>query len=249
MNCTQRKIDQRKIPRVKGIDLVQSMNYIKVEDVGTNFAYDNYTSSMIFYRQESRPLLEKIVNKITDDKQAQLDKVRAVTDYVSNEIKWAGYFKADTGEELPADLALSEEEIIARGYGWCNEQARVFCCLTQIAGITSRMVFAKNSQRQYGHAVSEVLLPNGWMLVDQSHNFCFIKDDEPVRGVDVYNDPQCRAYFADIYKKLMEEVRQQLPKSAYSRPGAGNSNDEGMIGSQTPLDGFKEIGVYNYFIT
>ena len=148
------------------------------------------------------------------------------------------FYQADTGTVFPGDQGLTEEQLLESGYGWCNAQARVFCCFSQIAEIPSRIIFAGNRERRYGHTVSEVLLPDGWMMVDQTKGCYFIKDDKPIRAVDVYNDIDCREYFEPIYREEVSVWRKDLPPEVV----------EGMMASDNPLDGYKEIGICNYFI-
>ena len=81
-------------------------------------------------------------------------------------------------------------------------------------------------------------MPEGWMMVDQTKGYCFIKDGKPVRAVDVYNDLQCRDYFEPIYLEQISSWRQALPDEIV----------EGMVASNNPLDGYRDIGICNYFI-
>ena len=153
------RFENQAYPRVAGIDLVQALNYIPVEEVGIDFAYEGYTSSKIVYRQGSRPLLEKAVHQILGEENDDLAKIKKLTLALPDIVKHAMFYQADTGTVFPGDQGLTEEQLLESGYGWCNAQARVFCCFSQIAGIPSRIIFAGNRERRYGHTVSEVLLP------------------------------------------------------------------------------------------
>ena len=237
-----RRIDRRyegqAYPPVSGIDLVQALNYIPVEEVGVDFAYEGLTSSKTFYRKGSRPLLEAAVHEILDNENDDCAKVERLVRALPDTVTHAMFYQKATGTVLPGNGGLTEEQILELGYGWCNEQARVFCCLAQIAEIPSRIIFAGNPERRYGHTVSEVLLPAGWMMVDQTKGCCFIKDAKPIRAIDVYNDMHCRAYFEPIYRKQVAAWRKELPAEVI----------EGMMASDNPLDGYKQIGICNYFI-
>jgi transglutaminase-like putative cysteine protease len=233
-----RRYESQAYPPVIGIDLIQALNYIPVEEVGENFAYEGYTSSKTFYRQGSRPLLEDTVHKILGNENDEWAKVRKLARAFPDIVPHAMLYHKKTGTVLPGNRGLTEEDILELGYGWCNEQARVFCCFAQIAEIPSRLVFAGNPERRYGHTVTEVLLPEGWMMVDQTKGFCFINDGKPIRAVDVYNNIQCREYFEPIYRDQVFAWRKELPAEAV----------EGMIASDNPLDGYKTIGFCNYFI-
>ena len=233
-----RRYDGQAYPPVTGIDLVQALNYVPVAEVGVEFAYEGYTSSRICYRRGSRPMLEQAADRIMGEAADDWAKVRALAAALPELVPHAMFRWSATGVVPPGNLGLSEEQVLEQGHGWCNEQARVFCCLAQIGGIPARVVFAGNPERQYGHTVSEVLLAEGWMMVDQTKGCCFVKDGKGVRAVDVYNDEACRAYFEPIYREQVAEWRKDLPSEIA----------EGMMGSDNPLDGYKEIGICNYFV-
>ena len=180
-------IDRNKYSDFIGIDLLLAMNFIEQEQVSTNFIYDHFTSRHLVYRPGSRPKLEKIAEEMTVDASDPLRKVKALVDFVATKVLWAGYYKKATGQRLRNDRNLTEEELIDSRFAYCGEQARILCALTQIVGISSRMVFACNPK--YGayasHVAVEVLLPNGWMMACTSLNCCFVLDDKPVRAVEV----------------------------------------------------------------
>lgn len=236
-----RKIDKRFMPKVKGLDLEQSLNYIDLADVTESFIYDNYTGARLAYEKGSHPALESLAKRLTAGARTPMQKVEKLLAFVAHEVKWAGFFKQATGKALPPDRDMDEEELILSGYGWCNEQARVLCALTQVLGIPSRLVFASNMKKHYGHVVVEVLLPEGWMTVDESLGYCFLMRGKPVRASRIWNDPKTRAYFRPIYKKMCVDLIATLGK-------------ENLIGSfnmslgPDPLDGFSSIGYHNHFV-
>lgn len=236
-----RTIDKRFECEVVGIDFEQSMNYINLADVTEDFIYDKYTSSILPYIKGSRPALESLAKRLTAGAKSPLEKVQRLTAFVAREIKWAGFYKQATGKRLPPDRNLDEEELILSGDGWCNEQARVLCALTQVCGIPSRLVYASHLKKKYGHVVTEVLLPEGWMTVDESLNYCFLMKGRPVRASRIWNDPKTRAYFRPIYKKLCADLIGVL-----GRPVLTGSFDMSL--GPDPLDGFSSIGYHNHFV-
>ncbi|MFH1614976.1 MAG: transglutaminase-like domain-containing protein [Planctomycetota bacterium] len=235
----KRRIDQRleqNIP-VAGLDLIQALNRIEVADVGVDFLYDNYTISKVFYKTGSRPKLEQIAARVTENCTGELEKVWALARFIPQELPWAGVFTKKTGRALPSDRNMTEEQLLESGFAWCNEQARVFCALTQIIGIPSRLIFA-SSNAGWGHVTSEVLLASGWMLVDQTMGFCFEKQGKPVRATDVYHDEQIRSYFAQPYKQALLAVRDKIAESS----------NAGLLIAENPIDCFINIAVHNHFI-
>jgi transglutaminase-like putative cysteine protease len=236
-----RTIDKRFLPGVAGVDLEQSLNYIDLADVGEAFVYDKYTGARLPYAKGSRPSLEALAKRLTLGAKSPLEKVQKLTAFVASEVKWAGFYKRDTGKPLPPDRDLDEEELIVSGYGWCNEQARVLCALTQVLGIPSRLVFACNLKKKYGHVVTEVLLPDGWMTVDESLNYCFLMNGKPVRASRIWNDANTRAYCRPRDAKLCTDLIGVLGRPVLT----GSFN---MSLGPDPLDGFSAIGYHNCFV-
>lgn len=236
-----RSIDKRFMPGVRGVDLEQSLNYIALDDVTERFAYDRYTGARLPYARGSRPALEKLARRLTGGARGPADKVGRLTAFVATEVKWAGFFKLETGRALPPDRAMTEEELIESGYGWCNEQARVLCALTQVAGIPSRLVFAANLRKRYGHVVVEALLPEGWMTIDQSLGYCFRARGKPVRASRIWRHPATRACLQPVYRRLCDDLIATLGKGIL----AGSFN---MALAKDPLDGFADIGYHNHFV-
>lgn len=240
MSVKTRPIDRRFLPPVKGVDLEQALNFIALKDVTTSFAYDHYTGSRLVYERGRRPALEAVLRKVGVKGLKPMQVVDKLARYVATEVPWAGFYAQRKGRPLPVDRDMTEEQIIRSGFGWCNEQARVFCCLTQVAGIASRLVFACNEAKHYGHVVCEVLLPSGWMMVDQSFGFCFHIKQKPVRAADVFHKPKIRAHFEPVYRKLCLKLTETLGMKIMK----GSFN---MALAPNPLDGFKDIGFCNHF--
>lgn len=236
---THRPIDRRFVPPVRGIDLEQSLNYLDLQAAGEDFIYEHYTSRRVFYVRGSRPRLEAVAVAACGSG-SQLEVVRGLARWVAANVKWAGYYQKATGQVLPADTAPTEEALLEVGYGWCNEQARLFCALAQVRGLSARLVFAANHSRRYGHVVAEVLLDTGWLAVDQSLGFVFDLDGVPVRASRVFHDPSSRAHFSPLYKRMCDDLLSEL--------GPGAEKDFAMAAAAEPLDGFTDLGYCNYFI-
>ncbi len=236
-----RPIDQRYYPPVAGIDLAQALNYLALPEVGVDFIYERYTGARLPYRQGARPELERVARGLGVTGSGELAIVEAVAEYVATQVPWAGYYEKLSGIKLRPDRQLSEEALIATGYGWCNEQARVFCALTQILGVPSRLVFAARLECRYGHVVVEALLPDGWMMVDESFGYCFRMAGKPVRAADVFHVTECREYFEPRYRELCQKLAEELGSEILQR-------DFGMAVAANPLDGFTDLGYHNHFV-
>ena len=241
LDLQKRPIDQRYVPPVVGKDLEHALNYINLADVDEDFIYNKYTSSIPVYRTGSRPKLEEIAQDLTDKHRSSIDKVRALTEFVAKKVAWSGYFLKITGQSLPTDRGLTEEELIESGFGWCHEQTRVLCALTQVIGIPSRMVFANNKKMNSGHVVAEVFLCDDWMLVDQTLNCCFAMDDKPIRAVDILSSDIFMKYCDCLYRDCCDKVKQDIGAEKFKcrRP---------WFLSEDPIMLFGDLGFCNYFI-
>jgi hypothetical protein len=235
-----RTIDTRYMPAVGGIDLEQALNYIALADVPLDFIYDKYTGGRTIYTAGSRPVLEGLAAKLVSGVTDELGKIEKLTKFVAEEVPWAGYYHQAMGHRLAYNRNLDEEGLIASGYGWCNEQARLLCALTQIIGITSRLVFAA-ARKGGGHVVVEILTSQGWLLIDQSFGYLFINNGKITDAYNVWHNKENREYFEPVYKKLCEKLTQEL--------GEDILKDEfSMSQLSNPLDGFEILGYHNYFI-
>jgi hypothetical protein len=235
-----RTIDTRYMPAVGGIDLEQALNYIKLTDVSLDFIYDKYTSGQMIYTAGSRPVLEGLAASLLSGITGELEKIEKLTKFVAEKVQWAGYYNKAMGHKLATNRNLTEENLIISGYGWCNEQARLLCALTQIIGIPSRLVFAA-ARKGGGHVVVEVLTSGGWLLVDQSFGYLFINDGKVVDAYNVWHDKRNRDYFKGIYKQLCAQLTKELGKAILD-------DEFSMSQLANPLAGFEILGYHNYFI-
>lgn len=235
-----RTIDTRYMPAVGGIDLEQSLNYIALADVSLDFIYDKYTSGRLIYAAGSRPVLEAIAAGLVGGIADELEKIDKLTKFVAEKVPWAGYYHLAMGHKLACNRNLNEEDLIASGYAWCNEQARLLCTLTQIIGITSRLVFA-GARKGGGHVVVEVLTAKGWLLADQSFGYLFINNGKIVDAYNVWHNKKNHDYFKPVYKKLCAQLTRKLGQTILK--------DEFSMSQMTnPLDGFEILGYHNYYI-
>jgi hypothetical protein len=228
------------MPAVGGIDLEQSLNYIALADVSLDFIYDKYTGGRMIYAAGSRPVLEGLAADLANGITDELEKIEKLTKFVAREVPWAGYYHLAMGHRLAYNRNLSEEDLIASGYGWCNEQARLLCALTQIIGIPSRLVFA-SARKGVGHVVVEVLTSKGWLLVDESFGYLFINKGKIADAYNVWHNKKNREYFAPVYKKLCAQLTRELGKVILK-------DEFAMSQMADPLDGFEVLGYHNCFI-
>ena len=236
-----RAIDRRAMPAVAGIDLEQAVNYLDWGEAGEDFIYNRYTSSRLLHRRGMRRRLESVASQaVRGAARSPMGEVRALAAWGAQHVRWAGFYEKEKGRRLAADRNLSEESLIDSGYGWCNEQARVFCALVQVRGYCSRLVFASNPLLGHGHVIAEVLLPAGWMAVDQSFGFCFSRRGVPVRASAIYHDRASRAFFSARYAALCRRLQRDL--------GDIVARDFKMAVADEPLAGFSALGFHNHYL-
>ncbi len=236
-----RAIDQRYRPPVAGVDLEQSLNYIALADVDEKFIYDRYTAGRLSYVPGRRPALEAVARRVVGKTRQPMQQVQLLAQFVAQEVLWAGLHHVRTGTACPPNRAMDEESLILSGVGWCNEQARVFCALTQVLGIPSRLVFACNLRKRYGHVITEVLVDQQWMAVDQSFGLLFAMDGKPIRASQIWHDARCRRHFEPIYRDLSRTLIAELGLERAK-------SDFAMCCGRNPLDGFTDLGYHNHFI-
>ena len=149
---------------VNGIDRYHSWTQVRLAPETASFLYEDFTSTVIKYFKGSRPSLEKILDVILADMKEASDKekVLAILHWVSASLMHAKFFKGD----IPGSRALTEEELLESGWGWCNEQSRLFVTLSQIAGYPARMCSIYHSDGIHSHMASEVFVDGKWSFAD-----------------------------------------------------------------------------------
>ncbi len=232
-------IKERFVPPVAGIDLEQALNYTDAEGLDLAWFYESFTYPRVFYKPGSRPLLEKVVWEQTKANAPAMARLRACVALVATRMPHyirLGYYGA-------TDRAMTEEDLLRSGHGWCNEQARVLVALTQIAGLPSRLVFAHSRDRKAGHVVTEVYVDGKWVLVDQTEGFVFTrKDGSPLNVLDFRRDSSAWREADGLYKAQHARNRELAKDKSFWDSGHGIAHRE------HPLELFECVGYHNYFI-
>jgi hypothetical protein len=100
----------------------------------------------------------------------------------------------------------TEELLILKGSDWCGEAARVFCALTQIHNIPSRILYAFGNDD--GHVINEALIDGRWILIDSTNAVVYRDGNGDFLSV---ND-----YFIDR-ERFLDAIKKYDTKY-YSRP-------------------------------
>jgi hypothetical protein len=234
-----RDIQQRFVPPVAGVDLEQALNYTDSDGLDLAWFYHSFTYPKVFYKPGSRPFLEKIVREQANADAPAMDRLRACINVIVERMPHyilLGYNGAP-------DRALTEEDLLRSGHGWCNEQARVLVALTQIAGLPSRLVFGQSRDSKIAHVVSEVYVEGKWVLVDQTEGLIFTRQDgRPINVLDLRTDHEVWREADALYKAQQHRNRERAKDKSFWDTG------HGIAAREHPLDVFECVGYHNYFI-
>jgi hypothetical protein len=232
------KIMDRRLPPVGGIDLIQSMNYTNAAGIPLRWFYDCFTYPRVFYAKGSRPGLEKFLarNHIEGTPSpALLQKmlnalVRQMPHYISLTFEGVG------------NRALSEEELLESGHGWCNEQSRCAVALAQVLGMPARLVFAGMKSKK-GHVIAEMYIGGKWVLTDPTAAFVFTrKNGQPLNILDLKTRKTAAKEAGALYQACLDKSRAAaVDKTIWDKHVAWGQADN-------PLSLFHSVGYCNYFI-
>ncbi len=231
-------ITLRFVPPVAGVDLEHALHYVAAGAIPRCWFYQSFTWPRTFYRRGSRPALEALLEaeRCTGGGVAELQKI---IDLVYARVR---HFSLLGIHGDPA-RGLSEEGLLLLGQGWCNEQARVFSALCQVADFPTRLVFAAMATGK-GHVLTEVYCEGKWTLVDQTAAYRFA--DAEGRGINLADleaaAPSLRGYVSQAYGAALRAERPKAVDPAFwdEFVSYGVVND--------PLELFHSVGYCNYFI-
>ncbi len=156
---------------VAGMDLYHANFFIPFRPETAAYLYRDYTPADAGYRQGMLPAFEDVVEKYTDPSMTDTEKLLVLLKQALPEIlPHPG--TPPYGPRTRGDRGLEDEELLASGTAYCNEQARVLIRLCQVLGMQGRLVhlFRQN------HSTAEILVDGQWVLVDVS--WYFVSRDE-----------------------------------------------------------------------
>lgn len=216
---------------VRGIDRLLSCSKIRLAAETERYLYSEYSPTEVRYRAGGRPGLEAIAGEIFG-RPPRVDKaaIRKLVAWVLDNVKHVAAIDHPT----PADRALPEEEIIASGWGWCNEQARVLVALAQTVGVPGRLVGIYNSEKPKGHMTTELYVEGKWSWICATSGCIVTLPDGAWASVaEIWGDPEVRALFAVEWERC-----DNIWNAAYGKPPSEGD----------PAAVFGGAGIVNYFI-
>lgn len=222
---------------VDGIDRYHSWTQVRLAPETASFLYEDFTSTNIKYFKGSRPALEKIIDDIFAEKNDASDKekVLAILRWVSENLMHAKFFRGD----IPGSRALTEEELLESGWGWCNEQSRLFVSLAQIAGYPARMCSIYHAEGIHSHMTTEVFVDDKWSFADATiATVVELPDGSWASAKEISWDPSVKELTDKAYAKSLREM--------HDRFSGGVIDAESVWFKEPPHNMFAHIGLSNY---
>jgi hypothetical protein len=183
---------------VAGVDRFQANQFIVHRPETAAYLAKQYTPLQVGYRKGTFPELEKIVERLFTESEAVEEKVSKLLSYVVRNV-WHPFTPPSCGP-LPPDRNLDEEALIRSGKAWCNEQARIFVRLCQVAQIPARLIHLFYKKPQDGHTIAEFHNGTKWCLVDATYCILF-KDNagQPLSGEECHDRGAGQRRVGELY--------------------------------------------------
>lgn len=159
---------------VLGVDRYHANQFIIYRPETEKFLYEEYTPLTVSYRKGLLPAFENLAAEVTEGCQSDTEKAVALLKQGVSRVKHPD--GAPCGPYVLGNRNLSDDELLASGVGWCNEQARVFIRLCQVSDIPARLVHLFYSTEKTGHCVAEFYADGQWSLADATW-LCVFPDE------------------------------------------------------------------------
>ena len=191
-----------------GLDRYQGNQFVNYRPETAAYLYSEYTPTKVDYVKGTLPAYEKLVAKYTSEGMSETDKALALLTAIAKEFPHS--HMPPRGPSVPADRNMADEALLASGSGWCNEQARVYVRLCQVAGMQGRIIHLLGQS----HTVAEVYADGRWVLVDSTNIFVARDADGNLLSAADAHDrgPGQRAY-AEAKKARLMQMHDMPPAS------------------------------------
>lgn len=145
------------------VDRVLMVKMIRLNTETAGYLYSDCTPVVISHERGSRPILENIIGKMSQNHgsgEALIGKIAKFTSRLQE--------KCANDSDL-FEVGGTEEFIIEHGSDWCTDVARAGCALFQVAGFPARLAYLVNMDKAYsGHVIVEVFRTGVWGAIDAS---------------------------------------------------------------------------------
>jgi len=191
---------------VAGIDRWQANHFVVCRKETAEFLNSRYTRLEVGYQAGTLPTYEKVVAEYTSDLKTDREKALALLTKALPRV-FMHPTMPPLGPACRPNRALDDEALLQSGTGFCNEQARVFVRLCQVAKIPARMVYLFYSCGRGGHTVAEFYADSRWAMADASWFSVFPSGDgHLLSAVECHDSANgklvAKAYFARFQELL-----------------------------------------------
>ncbi len=152
------------------VDTQMTHDQVRLCEATAEYLYSEYTPLDNRYEKGSRLELEKYVTEAIEGAESQRERALAIMRFVRDMP-----LMKPSDERVGAKDSFSggtEEAVIGKHSAMCNEQARVFCVMCQVADVPARYV----GHYVGGHGVMEAYFDGGWAYFDNRGKY-FLKSD------------------------------------------------------------------------
>ena len=211
-------ITKQIVNNVAGIDRYHSYFRIRYNEETAKFLYEDYTPVKVNYIKGTLPSYEAIVNKHISDTESDKEKaIRLLTKVMPLITKHpSNGLSVPCSLYVPGNRAFDDEQLLADGILWCNEQARVFMRLCQVAGIPARYVFLGYSEESGGgaHVVTEFFADGCWSMADASDFFVHPHPDgHLLSAAECHDNGEGQKYAEIALRKKFRELSEESDES------------------------------------
>lgn len=190
---------------VAGIDRWQANHFVVYRAETKKYLYEEYTPTKVEYVKGTLPGYERVVEKYAKDVSGDRERAVALLT-VAMPAEMRHPTMAPLGPGCRADRNLVDEPLLSSGTGFCNEQARVFTRLCQVAGIPARVVFLFYSDKRTGHTIAEFYADGRWCMADASWFCVFPGPDGRLMSAAECHDPANGKWVAKAYRGRFDRI-------------------------------------------
>ena len=231
-------------PNVAGLDLWQAHHFIVYRRETAAFLDGQYTPAKAEYPKGLFPTLEPIVARYTTA--AQSDRAKAIA-LLTKGI--AGHLlhpvAPPKGPPVATNRGMDDETLFASSCARCNEQARVYIRLCQIAGIPARMIYLFYSDGNSGHVVAEFFADGHWCMADSTWICVFPDDNGRLLSAAELHAPAAKPTVQRAYLARWTEILQHSNKPSDKQLAAGARRGSQGV-APYKADNLGSFGVLNY---
>ncbi len=220
------------------LDRIHSLEAVFYCDEIAGYLYAKHTPVRVryHYKKRQRPLLDEIVETASINARNREEMAIEITRWINNNLIHTAIRQRLHPHKKPL-LGGTEEAVIERGYGYCNEMSRVFVTACQMAGVPARLIFVARAPGR-GHVLSEAYVSRRWAMFDMSlRGFVRAPDGHIYSAEEIHRSKRVRAR---VDRVLEREWRVHHPVKEDPNPYSAFFNAFGVC--NYPLaDSFKHF--------